>query len=394
MADAPLRILHVLRAPVGGLFRHVVDLARGQAARGHQVGLFCDASTGGERAAGQLADLEPSLALDIRRVPMRRNPHPSDYAALVALQQACRVLRPDVLHGHGSKGGFYARLVTATDAVRAYTPHGGSFNYKPGSAVHRLYMALEGAVARRTDVFLFESQYIAGRFRAFVGETDRLVRVVLNGVGEAEFEPIAPVDEVDLVYVGELRAAKGVDTLIDALAVLKGRGRRATLLAVGSGPDEASLRDHARRAGVADAVTFEGAQPIRPVLARGRVMVVPSRAESLPYVVLEAAAAGQPLLATNVGGVPEIFGPHAGDLVAPNDPEILARAIASKLDEGADRRAVRAAQLSAFVRGRFSLDQMVDGAIDGYRAALDRRGAAPVYATFDTSVKPSVNHGL
>lgn len=393
MTDASLRILHVLRAPVGGLFRHVVDLARGQAARGHRVGLFCDASTGGARAEALLAELAPSLALGVVRTPMRRNPHPTDLAALFALQRTARRLRPDVLHGHGSKGGVYARLAGAPGAARAYTPHGGSFNYRPGSALHRLYMGLEGVLARRTDVFLFESQYIAGRFRARVGETDRLVRVVLNGVGEAEFEPIASTGEVDLIYVGELRAAKGVDTLLDALGILKRRGRRVTLLAVGSGPDEASLRAHAQAVGVADAVTFEGAQPIRPALARGAVMVVPSRAESLPYVVLEAAAAGKPLLATDVGGVPEIFGPHAGDLIVPDDASVLALAIQGKLDESADRRAAEAAALSAFVRGRFSLDQMVDGAVAGYRAALERRRAAPVYASFDTSVKPSVNPG-
>jgi hypothetical protein len=72
-----LRILHVFRAPVGGLFRHVVDVARAQIARGLDVGIFCDSSTGGDRAAQALAELRPGLALGVTRVPMRRNPHPS-----------------------------------------------------------------------------------------------------------------------------------------------------------------------------------------------------------------------------------------------------------------------------------------------------------------------------
>ncbi len=297
--ERPLRILHVLRAPVGGLFRHVVDLAREQAARGHAVGLFCDASTGGERAERTLAELGPCLSLGVTRIAMRRNPHPSDLAALLALHGVVRRLTPDVLHGHGSKGGAYARLVRpvhrAGRAIRAYTPHGGSFNYRPGTALHRLYMLAEAILARRTEAFLFESEFIAGRFHAHVGATDRLERIVLNGIAEAEFEPIkACPNQGDLVYVGEMRAAKGVDTLIQALGLLHRRGRPATLLAVGSGPDEAQLRAQAESAGVAHAIAFEGAQPIRRALGRGRVMVVPSRAESLPYVVLEAAAAHQP----------------------------------------------------------------------------------------------------
>ncbi|KMO28295.1 glycosyl transferase family 1, partial [Methylobacterium tarhaniae] len=216
------RILHVFRAPVGGLFRHVLDVARLQAEGGHAIGLFCDASTGGPRAEAALAELAPRLALGITRLPMRRNPHPSDLTALAALSGLVRRAAPTVLHGHGSKGGLFARLVPGALPVRAYTPHGGSFNYRPGTPLHRLYMLAEGMLTRRTDVFLFESDYIAGRYRAYVGPTDRLVRVVHNGIGAAEFAPIVPgPDPVDLVYIGELREAKGVPVLFEALARLR-----------------------------------------------------------------------------------------------------------------------------------------------------------------------------
>ena len=85
--------------------------------------------------------------------------------------------------------------------------------------------------------------------------------------------------------------------------------------------------------------------PARQAFALGRVLVVPSRAESLPYVVLEAAAAGMPLIATRVGGIPEIFGPHAGRLVPPDDAAALAAAIAQALD-GPDETAAAAAALA------------------------------------------------
>lgn len=375
-----LRILHVFRAPVGGLFRHVLDLARAQVARGLDVGIFCDASTGGERAAQALEELRPGLTLGVTRIPMRRNPHPLDAAALLSFGAAYRRLKPNVLHAHGSKGGAYARLAFAPAldraAIRAYTPHGGSFNYKPGTAMHALYMAAENVLARRTDVFLFESAFIAGRFRESVGETDRVVRIVHNGIGESEFEPIAHVDDpFDLVYVGELRPAKGIETLIDAVALLRReKGCRLTTLIVGSGPDEQALQTRAKQAGIWDSVAFVPPQPIRAALARGAIMVIPSYAESLPYVILEAAAAAQPLVSTDVGGIPEIFGPHSGELIPARDTRALAEAILTKHGEHPEERRAKAERLSEFVRCRFSLRKMVDGVLAGYEAAFAARG--------------------
>lgn len=384
---AQRRILHVFRAPVGGLFRHVLDLAARQAEAGHAVGLFCDASTGGARAEEALAALRPRMALGVTRFPMRRNPHPRDLAALNAFNRVYRDTGADVLHGHGSKGGVYARLAVSPrldrSAIRAYTPHGGSFNYDPGSFLHRLYMTAERALTLRTDLFLFESGYIAERYRRFVGETDRVVRVVRNGLAEAEFVPIErSPDPYDLVYVGELRDAKGVDLLIEALARLRAGGRRLTLLVVGSGPLEGALHAQVAALGLGDAVSFAPAQPIRQALRRGTIMVIPSLAESLPYVILEAAAAAQPLVSTNVGGIPEIFGPFGHDLFPPGDVGALADAIAHACDTGEDERALRAAALSAHVRGRFCVARMATDVLAGYEAAFAARGLAarPVVA--------------
>ncbi len=377
-----LRILHVFRAPVGGLFRHVVDVTKGQVERGHEVGIFCDASTGGARAAQTLEELRPTMALGITRLPMRRLPHPLDAVSVLRLGGVYNSLKPDVLHGHGSKGGAYARMVALPGldrrTVRAYTPHGGSFNYNPGTVSHRVYMTAESILAKRTDVFLFESAYVKHRFEAFVGSTDKLVRVVHNGIAEEEFEPIQQnPDPFDLVYIGEFRVAKGVDTLIDALAIIRrDQGVRLTLLAVGAGPSEGELKARAQEAGVWDSIAFVPPQKIRGALSRGRVMVVPSKAESLPYVILEAAAAAQPLVSTNVGGIGEIFGPHSSELIPPGDPMILAAKILATLSEPDEVRRTKAAALASYVQAGFRIDRMVDGVLQGYADARARRGIA------------------
>jgi glycosyltransferase involved in cell wall biosynthesis len=379
----PLRIVHVLRAPLGGLFRHVLDVTREQIARGHKVGIIADALTGGSQADRILAEIAPQLALGLLRIKIRRLPHPSDIFALLQIHAHLRALRPDVIHGHGSKGGTFARLPGLLPfqggVIRAYTPHGGSFNYKPGSVSNRAYMSAERLLERGTDLFLFESAYIARRFREDVGATTKFTRIVLNGISEAELVPVRPNENAaDFVYVGEWRSAKGIDTLIDALALVNKRhGIVASLVLVGSGPDEAILYDRASARRVREQIRFVPPMRAREAFTLGRAMVVPSRAESLPYVVLEAAGARIPMVATNVGGIPEIFGPCRDRLIQPNDPEALADALFRIASAPRDELRAQADRLAAFVATRFSLPGMADGVIAAYREALARKSQKP-----------------
>jgi glycosyltransferase involved in cell wall biosynthesis len=116
-------------------------------------------------------------------------------------------------------------------------------------------------------------------------------------------------------------------------------------------------------------IRFHGPLPAREAFRLGRLLVVPSLAESLPYVVLEAAAAGLPLLATRIGGIPEIFGPKTDDLLPPGDASALAKALAQALDNSAAYRA-RALELRQRVKAAFSADLMVDQVLAAYAEAL------------------------
>lgn len=375
-AGRPLRIVHVLRAPVGGLFRHVLDLARGQLSRGHAVGLVTDRSTGGATADRLLGELEPRLALGLVRLPMHRNPAASDAGLVWRIARHVHRLEPDVVHGHGSKGGLYARMSSVVPGcggpLRVYTPHGGSLNYRPGTTTSRVFMQAERLMASRTHLLLFESTFVANRYLQSVGDPPGLWRVVHNGIAPSEFVPVEPKpDAADLVYVGELRTAKGIDTLLEAMALAsRTMGRLITAILAGTGPDEASLVDLARRLGLSESVTFAGLVPAREAFGLGRLLVVPSRAESLPYVVLEAAGARIPIIATRVGGIPEIFGPYAGRLLAPDDVPGLAARIAADLSLPDAELALAARRLAQSVEARFSLDGMVEAVVDAYRDAL------------------------
>jgi glycosyltransferase involved in cell wall biosynthesis len=369
----PLDILHVFRAPVGGLFRHVVDLADGQIARGHRVGLIADATTGGAQAEALLDALAPRLALGLTRIAMSRQIGLSDISAVAHVTRRAAAVGVHVIHGHGAKGGAYARLASGGSALRVYTPHGGSLHYSWRSPVGLVYLAAERMLMRRTDLFLFESAYGCGTFRNKIGEPQAPARVVHNGVTEAEFSPIRPDPAAtDLIFVGELRALKGVDVLLQAIAGLVGAGRDVTATIVGDGPDRQAFEAQARALALTDHVRFAGIKPAREAFALGRIAVVPSRAESLPYIVLEAAAAGLPIIATRVGGVAEIFGADANDLVPAGDPAALAQAIGGALENPARSQAA-AQRLNARVRGAFSACVMTSAVLAAYREAMAER---------------------
>ncbi len=372
----PLNILHIFRAPVGGLFRHVLDLTRAQIARGHRVGMVADSLTGGAAAESVLKEIEPSLALGLTRIPMRRHVGPGDLPALIHVTRRVAETKADVAHGHGAKGGAFARMALGNRrALRAYTPHGGSLLYSHDTIAGKFYLASERLLMLRGDLFLFESAYSAEIFRRKIGTPKGLVRIVHNGVTEAEFKNVATApDATDLLFIGELRPVKGVETLIDAIARLNREGRSISATLVGDGPSREALDAQVAGLGLSSRVHFAGAMPAHRAQALGRVMVIPSLAESLPYVVLEAAAANIPLITTKVGGVPEIYGPLSDRLVPPQDSGALAQAIARALDRP-DAAAAQAAELRERVARFFSVDTMVEGVLTAYADGLARLGA-------------------
>jgi glycosyltransferase involved in cell wall biosynthesis len=168
-----------------------------------------------------------------------------------------------------------------------------------------------------------------------------------------------------------LRTLKGVDVLIEALALLARSGPPITATIVGSGPDAVAFASLAQSRGLVSQVKFPGAMPARQAFMLGRVLVVPSRAESLPYIVLEGAAAGMPMLATNVGGIPEIFGTHSAHLLPPGDAPALAQAIHAALSDPAAGRIVAGA-LRERVQAEFSADVMTDAVIAAYQSAINQ----------------------
>jgi glycosyltransferase involved in cell wall biosynthesis len=375
-ADQPLRILHAVRAPVGGIFRHIIDLANGQADRGHEVGIVADSLTGGERADKALAEIAPRMKLGVYRIAIHRDPRPSDALAWILFVRLIQKLSPQVLHGHGAKAGVFLRLRgRANGTIRVYTPHGGSLHYPPTTVKGAFYSRLERALMNNTDLFLFESAFARDRYQKTIGIPKGMVRCVFNGVTANEFDPVPrAADATDLVYVGEFRHIKGADLLIDALARLNADGKQLTLTLAGDGEETAALKAQVEKLGLTDSIRFIGHVKARYGFSKGRLLVVPSRGDSMPYVVIEAGAAGIPMVAANVGGIPEIFGEHRDALFAPNIIGAMADAIETAL-EAPEATLARAKSLRERVFLHFSQKAMVEGVLAGYRDAFAAMGA-------------------
>jgi glycosyltransferase involved in cell wall biosynthesis len=376
-----LSIVHVARSPVGGIFRHISDLASAQAAAGHAVGLICDSTSGGALEDERIAALGPSLALGAVRVPMTRAIGPGDLPATFAVARHMARRRPDVVHAHGAKGGVYGRLAAGFERRRKhpvaafYAPHGGSLHYDKASMSGRVFFAVERALERLTDGLIHVSAYEAETYRQKIGVPRCPAHVVRNGLRPEEFAPISPSPDVaDFLFIGELRALKGVDVFIEAIAKLQREGYAARAVIVGPAtPEDARrYRDMANTHVKGIRIAFHPPMPARQAFSLARIVVVPSRAESLPYLVLEAAAAGMPLIATNVGGIPEIFAGEAERLVRAGSVEALASAMATAFDSPG-RMVSEAVLRRARIEQKFSLAVTARQIEDIYRAALEAR---------------------
>lgn len=372
-----MRIVHCFRSPVGGIFRHVRDLVDEQVAAGHEVGIVCDSSTGGAYEENLFEAVKPKLSLGLHRIAMQRHIGPGDLAAAWRTFKIIKSLRPDILHGHGAKGGVYSRLfgtslrVFRSRVARLYSPHGGSLHYDSEALTGKLFFGIERVLERLTDHLLFVSEYEQRTYAAKVRPPRVPHLVIYNGLQDAEFEPrVLDANAADFLFIGMMRDLKGPDIFVEALAIAaKATGRPLTAVMAGAGDDLEKYKSRVKALGMADLVAFHAPMPARQAFCMARFIAVPSRAEAMPYIVLEALAAGMPMIASAVGGIPEIFGKSSYALIQPDAGE-LARKMGECIPDSG--RLAAAMPKLADLKQRFSVSVMAARIEDAYRAAAQR----------------------
>lgn len=377
-AHRPLHVLQVTGDPVGGVRRHVHTLIRGLDPAQFRVSYAYSAAAvdaGFRNDRDWLARrLHAELPLDIRK-----KPHPADIANIWRLRDFIRREQVDVVHGHGAKGGLYARVAGRLGGARTvYTPHGGAAHDMFGFPESVIYRVVERLLVPCTDHFLFESRYTADALQKKTGTLPGGWSVNPNGIevvavtpGDVARLPLPDAGRVRFGVFGMLREQKGQRFALEAIVPLLRQGRQVSLHFFGDGPDRASLLRMAAEAGVQDAVFFHGdVSPVEPWLAAMDAVVVPSLFESFGYVAVEALLQRRPVIASATGGLTEILDGGAGRLVPPGDASALGAVMSDFLRDPAPFRA--AAQQGAIrAAAQYSAAAMVAGAAAVYRRLVD-----------------------
>jgi glycosyltransferase involved in cell wall biosynthesis len=374
-----LHVLHVIEATIGGARRHVVDACRGLAGRGVETTLVCAAL----REPAMRRDMEElrGHGVDVCELPMLRAIRPHvDFGHLLELRRLLRERKPDVVHTHSSKAGVLGRLASRSTGVgaRVHTPHTFAFLFGAmfGSRSRRLFRAVERSLAASTDRFIAVSQNEAATFAGAGFIPSEKVRVVPNGVDPQRWGAAQPVGRSTLgvpagapcvAVVGLLNVAKGQDLALRALAE---PGLEALhLLVVGHGELLGAYTALASELGVAARTHFLGWRDDTPRLLKSvDALLLPSRWEGMPYIVLEAMAASLPVVATRVDGARGVLEEaRCGVLCDVDSVESIAAGLRRLLALDTRGRAELAVRGRAAVEARYTLDRMVDGLVAVYR---------------------------
>ena len=381
-----MKVAFVLGTSTGGTGRHVRMLAAGCAARGMPAEVFGPAQT--DRDFGFSAVTRVGFtAVDIADRPRVFR----DVVAIQRLRRLLRAWRPEVVHAHGLRAGALTAIAAAFVRPSVYdagpalivTVHNAP---AAGGVTGAIYRVLELIVARRADSVLCVSEDLEQRMRAAGARrvahapvpaysipapalrTDGAARMpAVTDVGPGR--PLGPI----VLAAGRLAPQKGFGTLLEAASSWRDIKPEPVLVIVGEGPLEARLKSQA--AALHLDARFPGHRDDVPaLLAAAAVFVLPSVWEGQPLILQEALRAGVPVVATRVGGIPEITGEDAALLVAPGDPDRLADAVRAVLTDPALAGRMRQAALDR-ARALPSPDDAVASALAEYARAAKTRVA-------------------
>lgn len=329
---------------MGGLETVVSTLAAAQRRAGHTVVVAPTLSAPGD-GWNFTASLEHT---DVELVPLMV-PRRGYLRERALIREICRSRNVSVVHTHGYRSDIVGGHAGHESGVPIVTTVHG---FTGGGWKNRGYERLQRFAFRRFDAVVAVSRPQADQLRAS-GVPSQRIRIVPNALAahpspldraEARRALGLPAEGLVAGWVGRVSREKGIDVFIDALASLQDRVMQAAIL--GEGPER--VTEAARAESMAPSrFLWLGAVPeASRYFAAFDLFVMSSRTEGLPMVMLEAMAAGTPIVATKVGGIPDLISPKEGVLVPAEDPAALADAMRAVIDdrEAASVRA-RAAQL-------------------------------------------------
>jgi glycosyltransferase involved in cell wall biosynthesis len=359
-------------ASIGGGQQHVLALAERLTARGLNVAVACE-------ARGYLVDELYRGTIPHHAVRLPESPSARGLADLAKVIRACGA---QLVHTHGGTAGFYGRFAARwVGGIRTvHTYHGIHYLHDRRPRARYLHRAIDRFLLGWTDEVICVSKSDKDlALREKLALPDH-VSVIYNGIDLARFEMSEAGDtrtgqrnDYFIVgTVGRLHEQKGHIYLLKAAALIHQAHPQARFRIIGDGPLRESLEAQSRALGVNGIVEFLGARDDVPAqLRQFDLFILPSLWEGLPYVLLEAMAAGLPIVTTDVGGVMEMFADGREGIVVPSrNAHALAAAVVELMGNGA-RLADLGVNGARVVKERFSLDAMIEQTVDVYSRAMN-----------------------
>lgn len=342
MGSARLQIVELVEATGGGTRRHLRDLVTGL--NRDRFSLSVIASPLRESAFQDDVRTFRALGTRVELLPMVRAIHPwHDALALTRLISRFRTWHPDVVHTHSSKAGFLGRCAARIAHVPRviHTPHCFAFSMDTSPAARRVYLDLERLASRWTDRIICVCRAEREQAVAHRVAPEARLTIVENGIAAGPTATAAadrarlrrelgmPPDAFVVGTIGRLCRQKGHQYLLAAVRTVREHVPQARFLFVGDGELRGRLQELAAQLGVAEYCTWVGhREDAASLMPAFDVIALPSRWEALPYALLDAMAAGLPVVVAAVGGMPEaVRAAEAGLVVAPKDAAGLAAAI-------------------------------------------------------------------
>jgi glycosyltransferase involved in cell wall biosynthesis len=392
-SDKRIKILRVIaRLNMGGPALHVAYLTEGLRKRGYDTTLVAGSLARGEDSMAFVADARGVEVVRIDELGREISPL-RDLMATIRLARLIRRERPQILHTHTAKAGTVGRVAARLAGSRkppivVHTFHGHVLRGYFGPFRTLLFRLLERWLASGTTALIAVSPQVrddlvslgvAPRERFVVIrlgiELDERVASERNGRGESRRYLGIPGDRFAVGWIGRMTAVKRTDDVLIAFKSLRDSGVDAVLCMVGDGPDRIPLEQRAQELGVARDTVFLGYQEdVAPFYAAFDVLVLPSGNEGTPVTVIEALAAERPVVATRVGGVPDVVRDgEDGFLVEAGATDDLADRL-GRLARDPALRARMGKKGRERVLPRYAVERLVDDVDELYRSLLSAGG--------------------
>lgn len=369
-----INVLEVVGEPVGGIRKHVHSIIENIDKSKFVIGYVYSNVNSDTTFKKEIHTTAKFLKFQ-QGFKIYKKPHINDLINILKIIILVYKNQVSILHGHGAKGGLYARIAGVICGKKViYTPHGGSVHSMYSGLEEWLYTATEKILFYATDYFIFESNYSKSQYKRKIGREFNNWIVNYNGINSdaithnGDYKTQLDKDKYNVGVFGVLREQKGQQYAIQAMTYLN--DNNVVLHIFGDGEDKQKLRKMTDDLNLKGRVKYYGDITNPQEFMRDlNLVVIPSLFESFGYVAIEAYSLKIPLVCTKVGGLEEVVDDNTGIIIEPKDSRSLADAVIYSMNNP-DILFKKAQQGYERFRKNYTLDMMINNLSNIYRKII------------------------